>query len=461
MAKPLCFVLMPFGKKLDASGKLIDFDVIYREIISPGIKNAGMEPLRADQEIGGGIIHKPMYERLILCEYAVADLTTANANVFYELGLRHAVRAWRTVQIFAQGDRLPFDVGLLRALPYSLNDAGKPKKPVADARALTAKLKEAIKAVARHPKGMIDSPIYQLVEDYPDVNHEKTDVFRDLVEYSKKIKDRLAKAREKGIKDIKKIEKDLGNLKTAEAGVLIDLFLSYRAVEGWREMIDLFRKMPAPLAATVMAREQFAFALNRAGRGKEAEKVLLDLIKERGTSSETQGLLGRVYKDRWESALSKGKKLEAKALLDDAIDAYAKGFEADWRDAYPGINAVTLMELKEPPDPRREKLLPLVFYAVERHMAQGTPDYWDYATLLELAVLDKNPQQAEQFAAKALAHVRESWEPKTTMRNLRLLRNAGESRNETLGWIKDIEKALEEKRKQLSRRSKSKRKSSK
>jgi hypothetical protein len=50
-----------------------------------------METLRADDEMAGRIIHKPMFERLILCEYAVADPTTANANVFYELGIRHAV----------------------------------------------------------------------------------------------------------------------------------------------------------------------------------------------------------------------------------------------------------------------------------------------------------------------------------------------------------------------------------
>ena len=62
-----------------------------------------------------------MYERLILCEYAVADLTTANANVFYELGLRHAVRKWSTLLIFAEGgSQLPFDVAPLRAMPYKL-----------------------------------------------------------------------------------------------------------------------------------------------------------------------------------------------------------------------------------------------------------------------------------------------------------------------------------------------------
>ena len=63
---------------------MIDFDSIYQDLIAPAINEAEFEPLRADEEMTGGIIHKPMFERLILCEYAVADLTTANANVFYE-----------------------------------------------------------------------------------------------------------------------------------------------------------------------------------------------------------------------------------------------------------------------------------------------------------------------------------------------------------------------------------------
>ena len=92
MAHPLCFVLMPFGRKPDAAGRLVDFDAVYRELIAPAIADAKLEPLRADEEMTGGIIHKPMFERLILCEYAVADLTTANANVFYELGVRHVAR---------------------------------------------------------------------------------------------------------------------------------------------------------------------------------------------------------------------------------------------------------------------------------------------------------------------------------------------------------------------------------
>ena len=99
MPAPLCFVLMPFGEKAGPNGSVVDFDDVYDRLIAPAICESGLEPLRADKETTGGIIHKPMYERLIFCEYAVADLTTGNANVFYELGVRHAVRPYSTVDM--------------------------------------------------------------------------------------------------------------------------------------------------------------------------------------------------------------------------------------------------------------------------------------------------------------------------------------------------------------------------
>src|SRR5918912_103583 len=141
MNRPLCFVLMPFGKKPDAAGSLIDFDAVYSDLIRPAIEAAELEAIRADEEMTGGIIHKPMFERLILCEFAVADLTTANANVFYELGLRHAVRAWSTLLLFAEGGtQLPFDVAPLRALPYRLGPEGTPE----DAGTAKAALKDRL-----------------------------------------------------------------------------------------------------------------------------------------------------------------------------------------------------------------------------------------------------------------------------------------------------------------------------
>jgi len=433
---PLCFVLMPFGKKPAADGRMVDFDAVYESLIKPAVVAAGLEPLRADEEMTGGVIHKPMYERLILCEYAVADLTTANANVFYELGLRHAIRPASTVLLFAQGlGQLPFDVAPLRAVPYQLGADGKPSANGTDLDIVTAKLRDARKM-------MTDSPVFQLVEGFPEIKRLKTDVFRDRVQYSTTLRQKLAQARKEGIAAIRAVEQELGSVHDAEAGVVIDLFLSYRAVKGWNDMISLVQKMSAPVAATVLVQEQLGLALNRAGRGAEAERVLLDLLANRGSSSETYGILGRVYKDRWEAALKLGEKSLARGLLDKAIAAYLKGFETDWRDAYPGVNAVTLMELKEPPDVRRERLIPIVSYAVERRIASGKPDYWDHATLLELAVLAKDQQKAELALTDALAVIRESWEPETTARNLRLIREARERRKELIPWTNEVEQEL-------------------
>jgi hypothetical protein len=122
MMLPLCFVLMPFGNK-ESNGIIMNFDSIYKEVIKPSILDAGLEPIRADEEIVGGIIHKPMFERLMLCDYAICDLTTANANVFYELGIRHAIRPYSTVLICAKGNQqLPFDIRTLRVLYYPIKE---------------------------------------------------------------------------------------------------------------------------------------------------------------------------------------------------------------------------------------------------------------------------------------------------------------------------------------------------
>jgi hypothetical protein len=165
MNKPLCFVLMPFGIKANAAGAQVNFDAVYQELIRPAIEAAGLEALRADEEMTGGIIHKPMFERLILCEYAVADLTTANANVFYELGVRHAVREWSTVTIFAEGGgQLPFDVAPLRAIAYKLTAEGRPDDVPSTSNVIVNRLRDAQQA-----KG--DSPIYQLLEGFPEVDH--------------------------------------------------------------------------------------------------------------------------------------------------------------------------------------------------------------------------------------------------------------------------------------------------
>jgi hypothetical protein len=438
--RPLCFVVMPYGRKTDATGAVIEFDAIYREAIRQGIDDAGLEPLRADEELAGGIIHKPMFERLVLCEYAVADLTAASANVFYELGVRHAVRPWSTVMLFAEGGRLPFDVALLRAIPYRLTADGKAEDPAALRAAIAERLKFAAAAAKDGP--VPDSPLYQLLEGYPTIASDKTDMFRDRVEYAAATKERLRAARSNGLEALKSEEAALGPLRDLEAGVVIDLFLSYRGLSEWSEMARIAESMPKVLAATVLVREQYALALNRLGKPDDAERVLTQLIAERGASSESCGILGRIYKDRWQAAVRDADTFTAGTHLKKAIETYVRGFESNWADAFPGVNAVTLMEVQDKPDPRQAQILPVVRYVVERRIASGKPDYWDYATRLELAILARDTAKADEALGEALVALREPWEAESTAGNIALIAAARERRGDEAGWIRTIEQEL-------------------
>jgi len=437
---PLCFVLMPFGVKSDpVSNITINFDVIYEEIIRPAIEAAGLKAIRTDEEKVGGIIQKHIFERLILCDYAVADLTTANANVYYELGVRHAMRPWSTVLIFANGVRLPFDLGPVRGLPYHLDQAGN----AADSASDRDKLAEQLRAARREAT---DSPLFQLLDNLPrpDISRLKTDVFREQAEYSSALRERLAAARQQGVDAVREIRDELGDLRNHESGVLVDLLLSFRDLEAWPDMVALVAQMPQPLARATLVREQYGLALNRDGQAEKAEHVLLTLINERGPSSESYGILGRVYKDRYEAAGQAGNQILARGLLDKAIEAYVKGFESDWRDAYPGINAVQLMELREPPDPRQAELLPVVTYSLNRRIESKPPDYWDYATLLELALLDNNEQNAMNALANALAADPKGWQAQSTLETVRRLRRIRAARGMHAAWMAQIEGDLEE-----------------
>ena len=156
---PLCFVLMPFGTKDDPSGAKVHFDEIYDEVIRPAITDAGMRCVRADEQQAGGIIHKPMFERLILCDYAVAR--SHHRQRQRVLRARRAPRreAWATTVLLfaADGTRLPFDLAPLRTLRYRLGPDGQ----AGGAGCGRRKRQPQRKTARRGQEGSdVDSPIY-------------------------------------------------------------------------------------------------------------------------------------------------------------------------------------------------------------------------------------------------------------------------------------------------------------
>lgn len=470
---PYCFVITSFGKKENlkdiklkqeagAAGPVqeIDFDRIYDDLVKPAILQAGLEPLIESEERAGGSIHKTMYEKIILCEFCIADLTNLNPNAYYELGMRYAVKPFTTIPIIASSHfPLPFDIASDRTFIYNVDENFNLSNKQNDIDALVKKLQYAKQNRAT------DSPLYDLINGIAfqnSVAHEKTDVFRDKVHYDEGVKQELAYARmviaddagkqkQLRIEAIDKIKNELirehEQLENIGTAILIDIMISYRNIEAFNEMQSFIKQLPRYVFETVMVQEQYAFVLNRNG-GKvkpvdnvmidEAESVLKKLETDGKASSESYGIWGRIYKDKFDRAYKAGSMGEAMVYLENALTYYQKGFESDPRDAYPGVNYVTCLELLG----EREKslrLVPAVEYAVNAKMKRKTPDYWDYATLLELAVIESRFSVAEKFFYKAKPLAIEAWMFGTTKENLSKILNFRKERTEATA---DLEKLI-------------------
>jgi hypothetical protein len=439
MSQPVCLVRMPSGTRTAPAGKTIDFDSVFSDLLAPAIREAGLQPVREDAETSGGVISQPMYERLMLCEFAIVDVSIPDASADYMLGVRQATRPGTTLAVYHESAPLPFDAPLMRTSSYATGADGRPALNNETRFRLTRMLTEA-----NQRRGHA-SPVFQRLDwrRAGDVEHSNTDDWAERMPYSEAAKVKLREARRVSIAAVRQVESGLGDLAEVEAGILIDLLLSYRQFgthEAWTEVVRLIERFPEPVRRSPLVQQQRAWALNRIGEGEAAEAILTHLIAERGPSSETNALLGRVYKDRFRQARDAGQHLQAQQALTHAVDAYLQGFESDWRDAYPGVNAVTLMELQDDPDARQAQLLPVVRYAVERRIAAGRGNYWDYATLIELAVLAGKSEQAADALSRALACTSENnrFSRRTTAENLRDIQSVRAARGRQQPGLKEI-----------------------
>ncbi|GEO07740.1 hypothetical protein SAE01_02360 [Segetibacter aerophilus] len=111
---------MGFGTKTDlATGRKLNLDETYHKLIKPVVESKGLLCVRADEIRHSGIIDVPMYRQLLSADVVVADISTANANAFYELGVRHALRPRTTIVISEQQMCYPFDLNHILITKYS------------------------------------------------------------------------------------------------------------------------------------------------------------------------------------------------------------------------------------------------------------------------------------------------------------------------------------------------------
>ncbi|HEX8422021.1 MAG TPA: hypothetical protein VF634_01345, partial [Pyrinomonadaceae bacterium] len=159
--KKRCFVVMGFGVKSDyATGRKLDLDKSYRLMIKPVVEEKGLVCVRADEIRHSGSIDVLMYQELLTADVVVADLSTANPNALYELGIRHALRPHTTIVISENKLCYPFDLNHVLINNYAhLGEAIDYDEVIRFRKVLS----ETLDAVMAAPKP--DSPVYTYLND--------------------------------------------------------------------------------------------------------------------------------------------------------------------------------------------------------------------------------------------------------------------------------------------------------
>src|SRR5215207_8582219 len=138
------FIIRPFGVKQG-----IDFDRVVEVLIDPALSALGVTGRDTIEILKQGNIRVDMFQRLLTADLVVADLSIHNANVFYELGIRHALRGRRTFLLRSRQDAYPFDLQTDRYLTYDKDD------PAASLPLLTRALGETLASEDQ------DSPVFR------------------------------------------------------------------------------------------------------------------------------------------------------------------------------------------------------------------------------------------------------------------------------------------------------------
>lgn len=155
------FIIRAFNTKKDSSGKEVDFERIHRELIAPALEAAGLGGGTTGKIIDAGNIREDMFGLILEADLVVCDITVHNANVFYELGIRHALRKKGTVLIKGApvADTTPFDILTDRYLEYSVDKPGEKLDELV--RVIRATLTTARET---------DSPVFKMLPTLPELD---------------------------------------------------------------------------------------------------------------------------------------------------------------------------------------------------------------------------------------------------------------------------------------------------
>jgi hypothetical protein len=438
--QPHVFVVMPFGVKetqsatpatdkvLEKPAIEVDFDEVYDLLIGPALTKAGCVPFRADKEPGAGDIRTDMYFELVTADVILADISILNANVFYELGVRHGVAPHGVLMIHGGWARRPFDVAPDRTFDYDgtlfvakegERDDGWQKRLGAEVERLRLVLRDALDV----DEQTIGSPVYkELVGlkpvDWSNIQTARAKYFGEVfVDW----KSRVEVAKLNGWPgDILTLADDAptrfhrGRLLWEAAFALISMQRFDVAKSVLEELLSLEPE-------NLKAQTQLGLVLGRLDKVHEAKVHMTRVAEQYAQNTEVQGILGRIYKDLWKLEWKDLETLEERQQQAVASSRYIASAIRSYNLAtrkhfnyYNGINVVSFLKLlehlksatgDEPVDPKIRDLEDLI--SVVRFAAHGALDsagldggedaVWAMATLGELELVADDTQGARRL----------------------------------------------------------------
>lgn len=326
------FIIRPFGVKQD-----IDFDAVARELIDPALARLGIAGRDTIEILKAGNIRIDMFQRLLTADLVVADLSIHNANVFYELGIRHALRDKRTFLLRSESDAYPFDLQTDRYFVY---------KKTAPAASLDDLIKALDRTLASEDQ---DSPVFRSLPDLQVQDRSRflpvPADFREEVERA---------AREKRPGDLELLAAEVQGFPWESEGLRLVGRAQFDLKDhaGARATWEAVR---ATDADDLEANRRLGTIYQRLGNLTESDIALGRVLDRRGVDrkarAEARSLQGRNAKTRWVEAWrgSTGAPARERALrspyLRQSADAYADAFNEDLNHFYSGLNALAMLKV--------------------------------------------------------------------------------------------------------------------
>ena len=460
---PRVFVAMPFGKKkanssADAGTAVlpaqaqqdvsVDFDEIWALLIRPALQRARCRPYRADEEASAGDIRTDMFFELVTGEFVLADISTLNANVFYELGVRHGISPRGVLMVDGGWDRRPFDVAPDRTFTYkgALFEAGvnrAAKSWQGEVKQEVEKLAGRLQAAIATDASATSSPVYKELSGLKpvDTGEIQTAKARYFGNQLQEWKARVRKAeRQSYVGDILTLSRDAPN-RIIEWRVRLDAARALSDLGRFEAARELLRSMVTENPACPETRYALAKTLDRLASlatcpelGREyhgrAELEIQEALSHGGDVRRAHRLLGRIYKYRWRNRWEHEADENARGrLAAEYWETAKKGLcyyeEAQMRDLgciHAGLNVISLSRLHEHLGLRESAgaaanladMVGVVKTAARRTLVLAQRDtavgkdeskvIWATAALAEVALLTASLEDARAFYQRAVTH---------------------------------------------------------